>query len=134
MQRVEIELKRLVSECNYEEVTRLFNKLSGGKRLRAKLILKIASNHDKAPLLAAIVELIHAASLLHDDVIDESDTRRGKPSINALFDNKTSIMFGELFAQTNTLIIKKLVVYHLDINQVLFLRKRLLKENINGHF
>ena len=42
-------------------------------------------------------------------------------------------MFGELFVQTNTLIIKKLVVYQLDINQVLFLKKRLLIENINGH-
>ncbi len=44
----------------------------------------------------AIVEMIHAASLLHDDVIDESDTRRGKSSINALFDNKTAIMFGDV--------------------------------------
>ena len=43
-------------------------------------------------------------------------------------------MFGELFVQADTLIIKKLVVYQLDINQVLFLRKKLLKENINGHF
>lgn len=40
--------------------------------------------------------MIHAASLLHDDVIDESDTRRGKPSINALFDNKTAIMMGDI--------------------------------------
>ena len=44
----------------------------------------------------SVVEMIHAASLLHDDVIDESDTRRGKPSINALFDNKTAIMFGDI--------------------------------------
>jgi len=70
MQRVEKEIARLIDECDYDEVTRLFGMLSGGKRLRAKLILKIASNHEKAPLLAAIVELIHAASLLHDDVID----------------------------------------------------------------
>ena len=40
--------------------------------------------------------MIHAASLLHDDVIDDALTRRGKPSINALYDNKTSIMFGDI--------------------------------------
>jgi octaprenyl-diphosphate synthase len=96
MQRVEIELKRLVSECNYEEVTRLFNKLSGGKRLRAKLILKIASKHDKAPLLAAIVELIHAASLLHDDVIDEATLRRGVESVNATDGSKIAVMLGDI--------------------------------------
>ena len=40
--------------------------------------------------------MIHAASLLHDDVIDDADTRRGQPSVNALYDNKTSIMFGDI--------------------------------------
>ena len=83
MQRVETEIARLVEECNYDEVTRLFAMLSGGKRLRAKLILKIADGDEMAPLLAAIVELIHAASLLHDDVIDEASLRRGVPSVNA---------------------------------------------------
>ena len=42
MQRVEEEIARLVKECDYDEVTRLFDMLSGGKRLRAKLVLKIA--------------------------------------------------------------------------------------------
>ena len=96
MQRVETELKRLVLECDNDEVTRLFNKLSGGKRLRAKLILKIASNHDKAPLLAAIVELIHAASLLHDDVIDEATLRRGVASVNATDGSKIAVMLGDV--------------------------------------
>ena len=96
MQRVEVELKRLIDEINYQKVTKLFENLSGGKRLRAKLVLKIAQNHPKAPLLAAIVELIHAASLLHDDVIDEADTRRGKPSVNATEGSKTAVMFGDI--------------------------------------
>ena len=96
MQRVEVELKRLIEEINYQKVTKLFENLSGGKRLRAKLVLKIAQNHPKAPLLAAIVELIHAASLLHDDVIDEADTRRGKPSVNATEGSKTAVMFGDI--------------------------------------
>jgi len=96
MQRVEAEIARLINECDYDEVTRLFEMLSGGKRLRAKLILKIAPQHDKAPLLAAIVELIHAASLLHDDVIDEAQTRRGVPSVNATESSKTAVMLGDI--------------------------------------
>ncbi len=96
MQRVEKEIARLIKEIDYDEVTRLFETLSGGKRLRAKLILKIAPSSDKAPLLAAIVELIHAASLLHDDVIDEAMTRRGVPSVNATEDSKTAVMLGDV--------------------------------------
>jgi octaprenyl-diphosphate synthase len=96
MQRVEDQIDRLIQECDYSEVTRLFNNLSGGKRLRAKLILKIAPNNEKAPLLAAIVELIHAASLLHDDVIDDADTRRGVPSVNATEGSKTAVMLGDI--------------------------------------
>jgi len=96
MQRVEQEIDRLIKEINYDEATRLFSMLSGGKRLRAKLILKIAPTHEKAPLLAAIVELIHGASLLHDDVIDESLTRRGVASVNATEGSKTAVMLGDI--------------------------------------
>ena len=96
MQRVESEIARLIKEIDYDEVTRLFNMLSGGKRLRAKLILKIAPEHEKAPLLAAIVELIHGASLLHDDVIDEAQTRRGVVSVNATDGSKTAVMLGDI--------------------------------------
>lgn len=96
MQRVELELERLIKEIEYDEVTKLFSMLSGGKRLRAKLILKIAPNHQAAPLLAAIVELIHAASLLHDDVIDEAMTRRGIVSINATDGSKKAVMLGDI--------------------------------------
>ena len=96
MQRVEAQIKRLIDECDYDEVTRLFSMLQGGKRLRAKLILKIASEHKQAPLLAAIVELIHAASLLHDDVIDDAMTRRGEASVNATDGSKTAVMLGDI--------------------------------------
>ncbi|OHE21220.1 MAG: octaprenyl-diphosphate synthase, partial [Sulfurimonas sp. RIFOXYD2_FULL_37_8] len=68
----------------------------GGKRLRAKLILKIADSNEKAPLLAAIVELIHGASLLHDDVIDEATLRRGVASVNATDGSKTAVMLGDI--------------------------------------
>ncbi len=96
MQRVENEIARLIQEIDYEEVTHLFKMLSGGKRLRAKLILKIAPDDEKAPLLAAIVELIHAASLLHDDVIDEALLRRGVASVNATEGSKVAVMLGDI--------------------------------------
>lgn len=96
MQRVEREIARLIKEIDYEEVTRLFEMLQGGKRLRAKLILKIAVSSEQAPLLGAIVELIHAASLLHDDVIDEATLRRGTPSVNATDGSKTAVMLGDI--------------------------------------
>jgi octaprenyl-diphosphate synthase len=96
MQRVESEIARLIEEIDYHEVTRLFATLSGGKRLRAKLILKIAADATDAPLLAAIIELIHAASLLHDDVIDEAMTRRGVLSVNASEGSKTAVMLGDI--------------------------------------
>ncbi|WP_321778602.1 polyprenyl synthetase family protein [Sulfurimonas sp.] len=96
MQRVEHEIQRLIKEIDYDEVTRLFDMLSGGKRLRAKLILKIAPEQKNAPLLAAIVELIHGASLLHDDVIDEALTRRGVASVNATDGSKTAVMLGDV--------------------------------------
>lgn len=116
MQRVESEIARLIKEVDYDEVTRLFNMLSGGKRLRAKLILKIAPEHEKAPLLAAIVELIHAASLLHDDVIDESITRRGIASVNATDGSKTAVMLGDiLYSKAFT----ELVEFDRDIAKVI---------------
>ena len=116
MQRVEKEIQRLITECDYGEVTRLFNMLSGGKRLRAKLILKIAAEHKDAPLLAAIVELIHAASLLHDDVIDEADTRRGMASVNATDGSKTAVMLGDiLYSKAFT----ELVAFDKDVAQTI---------------
>ncbi len=93
---VKSKIKEFVQECNDAKSLELLEKLANGKMLRSKLILKIAGESDESIKLCAIVEMIHAASLLHDDVIDESDTRRGQPSVNALYDNKTSIMFGDI--------------------------------------
>jgi len=93
---VKSQIKEFVKECNDTKSLELLDQLATGKMLRSKLILKIAGTSDESIKLCAIVEMIHAASLLHDDVIDEADTRRGKPSVNALYDNKTSIMFGDI--------------------------------------
>jgi len=93
---VKNQIKTFVEECKDPKSLELLDQLATGKMLRSKLILKIAGTNDESIKLCAIVEMIHAASLLHDDVIDEADTRRGKPSVNALYDNKTSIMFGDI--------------------------------------
>ena len=78
---------------------------AGGKRLRPLLTLaaaKLAGYHDgqRHVALAACVEFIHTATLLHDDVVDESALRRGQASANALFGNKPSVLVGDfLFAR-----------------------------------
>ena len=96
LDQVKSQIKNYVKEIGDVRSLELLDMLATGKMLRSKLILKIAGVNETTLKLCAIVEMIHAASLLHDDVIDEADTRRGKPSINALFDNKTSIMFGDI--------------------------------------
>ncbi|MEA3373663.1 MAG: polyprenyl synthetase family protein [Campylobacterota bacterium] len=95
-ERVEKAIIELVEEVGYDEVPKLFKTLKGGKRLRARLVQKIAHDHEDAPLLGAIIELIHAASLLHDDVIDDASLRRGVPSVNATEGSKTAIMLGDI--------------------------------------
>jgi octaprenyl-diphosphate synthase len=96
LEQVKEQIKIYVTEVNDQRSLELLDMLATGKMLRSKLILKIAGVNEESIKLCAVVEMIHAASLLHDDVIDEADTRRGKPSINALFDNKTAIMFGDI--------------------------------------
>jgi len=93
---VERKIEQFIADLNDKEVVALYAKLPSGKRLRAKLILKIAGSSLAVVKTAAIVEMIHAASLLHDDVIDDAYTRRSKPSLNALYGNKTAIMVGDI--------------------------------------
>ena len=95
LELVEKRIEKYIEELDESYIKELFNRLPAGKRLRAKLILKIAKSIEAVDL-AAIIEMIHAASLLHDDVIDDAMTRRGAPSINAIYGNKTSIMFGDI--------------------------------------
>ena len=72
---------------------------SGGKRIRPLITIladKALNLHDeKITKLAAIIEFIHTATLLHDDVVDESDLRRGEKTANALFGNAASVLVGD---------------------------------------
>ena len=72
---------------------------AGGKRLRPVLTLAAADlcgySGEDHKILAAVVEFIHTATLLHDDVVDESDLRRGLASANAVFGNKASVLVGD---------------------------------------
>lgn len=93
---------------------------AGGKRLRPMLTLAAArmcgysgENHVK---LAATVEFIHTATLLHDDVVDESGQRRGRPTANLLWDNKSSVLVGDyLFARSFQLMVETGSLKVLDI-------------------
>lgn len=72
---------------------------SGGKRLRPALVIlsagALGSRDPAQHTLAAVVEFIHTATLLHDDVVDSSDLRRGRDTANALFGNAASVLVGD---------------------------------------
>jgi octaprenyl-diphosphate synthase len=97
--------KRITMEsvASVDAVTAIsqYLQFSGGKRLRPALLLmsaRLAGNGDSidtAVELGAVVELIHAATLLHDDVIDVAETRRGRPSTNVKWGNHTCVLAGD---------------------------------------
>lgn len=93
---------------------------AGGKRLRPMLTLAAARMCGYAgPYhhhLAATVEFIHTATLLHDDVVDESAQRRGRPTANLLWDNKSSVLVGDyLFSRSFQLMVETGSLRVLDI-------------------
>jgi octaprenyl-diphosphate synthase len=99
--QVEQELARQTSVA-FEPVSEITSYLlgGGGKRLRPALLLLSAryagrSNGEGAIRLAAVVELLHSATLIHDDVIDSANTRRGRPSANSRWGNHRSVLAGD---------------------------------------
>ena len=82
---------------------------AGGKRIRPAIVLLVSratmSHNDitsRHRRLAEITEMIHTASLVHDDVVDEADLRRNVETVNSLFDNKIAVLAGDfLFAQSS---------------------------------
>ena len=86
---------------------------AGGKRLRPVALLLAAkacsanNSNENAPLLAAIVEFIHTATLLHDDVVDESEMRRGRETANEVFGNAASVLVGDyLYSRAFQMMVK----------------------------
>jgi octaprenyl-diphosphate synthase len=81
-----------------EEISRYLIS-AGGKRLRPLLVLLAANacdyKADKHINLAAVIEFLHTAMLLHDDVVDESDLRRGRKTVNAAWGNPASVLVGD---------------------------------------
>ena len=75
-----------------------------GKRMRPMLVLLVAKNYgpiNPVSLRSAVgLELLHTASLVHDDVVDESSERRGQASVNAIFNNKVSVLVGDYLLST----------------------------------
>lgn len=113
---------RLLSEVHapLEQLTQIGERLilSGGKRLRPSLLFLSAyasapSDFDKESLretilpLAMSLELIHMATLMHDDVLDASETRRFSPTVNKLFGNQIAILSGDYFFAKALLILLK---------------------------
>jgi all-trans-nonaprenyl-diphosphate synthase len=103
-------LKRLVGARHpilFAAAEHLFG--AGGKRLRPAIVLLIsrATSADHSIMashrrLAEITEMIHTASLVHDDVVDESELRRGVPTVHASFGNRVAVLAGDfLFAQSS---------------------------------
>lgn len=91
--------KRLHSEVALISQVSEYIIAAGGKRMRPALLLLVANalgyrgtHHHE---LAAVVEFIHTATLLHDDVVDESDLRRGRSTANALFGNAAAVLVGD---------------------------------------
>jgi octaprenyl-diphosphate synthase len=100
MQRVDAVIRqRLHSDVVLIQQVSEYIIASGGKRLRPALVLLSAGTFgyqgDKHYDLAAVVEFIHTATLLHDDVVDESHLRRGRETANALFGNAASVLVGD---------------------------------------
>lgn len=106
-----LDLKREVGELGQSIPTRMAAHLlaRGGKLFRASLVLSIlralSPEEHRGPKLAAAMELIHLATLVHDDVIDRADIRRGAASLPSLYDNAPTVLMGDhLFARAFELI------------------------------
>lgn len=99
MQEIDKIIAKFIKDLDYAPIETMFACIQAGKRLRSKLIIAIAQGKadDKQIFtLCALVELIHLASLLHDDIIDEAQIRRGAKSINAEFGAKNALMLGDI--------------------------------------
>lgn len=121
LERVEREIS-LESVASVDAVTTISRYLQdgGGKRLRPILVLLasklVGGVSDGSIRMAAVVEMIHAATLVHDDVIDIAQTRRGRPSSNAIWGNHTCVLAGDwLYMQAFQIALRERNFHVLDL-------------------
>jgi len=121
LKRVE-ELIQRESVASVDAITAIGQYLhqSGGKRIRPSLLLLCCRLFREPPentlQLAAVVEMIHTATLVHDDVIDIAETRRGRPSTNAVWGNHTSVLAGDwLYMQAFQVALKQRNFHVFDV-------------------
>ena len=116
-------------------------KKKAGKRMRPMLILLMAKNHgavsDVTQNAAVGLELLHTASLVHDDVVDDSDERRGQASVNAVYNNKVAVLAGDYLLSTALLHVsftdnQKIVQYLAELGRTLASGEILQLSNINN--
>lgn len=105
LERVEDFLRRAIESTGNREAAALGSELAfaGGKRLRPRLFLlsfRASASFDPPPhvyRVAAALELLHLATLVHDDVIDGATVRRSRPSLNAAYGERTAVLIGDFF-------------------------------------
>jgi len=121
LERVEREIS-LESVASVDAVTTISRYLQdgGGKRLRPILVLLasrvVGAVSDGSIRMAAVVEMIHAATLVHDDVIDIAQTRRGRPSSNAIWGNHACVLAGDwLYMQAFQVALRERNFHVLDL-------------------
>jgi octaprenyl-diphosphate synthase len=118
---VETEIRR-ESVASVDAITAIGQYLqeAGGKRLRPSLLLLssklIGDGGESAIRMGAVVEMIHAATLVHDDVIDAAETRRGRPSTNVQWGNHTCVLAGDwLYMQAFQIALRERNFHVLDL-------------------
>jgi octaprenyl-diphosphate synthase len=125
---VKSDLERVEREINLESVASVdavttisrYLQAGGGKRLRPILVLLasklIGGVTDGSIRMAAVVEMIHTATLVHDDVIDVAETRRGRPSSNTIWGNHTCVLAGDwLYMQAFQMALRERNFHVLDV-------------------
>lgn len=115
----EIALESMASGTVVSTISQHLNG-NGGKRLRPILLLLsaklVGETNPSCIHLGAVVEMIHTATLVHDDIIDVAETRRGKPSTNILWGNHTSVLAGDwLYMQAFQIALRERNFHVLDI-------------------
>lgn len=113
----------------------------GGKRMRPILMLLMAKNYgcisDVTQFSAVGLELLHTASLVHDDVVDESGERRGQASVNASYNNKVAVLVGDFILSTALLNVaftnnQRIIEYLAELGRTLAAGEILQLSNINN--